>query len=528
MPPDLSPISENRVFVVHGRNLAAKKAIHAFLHSLGLEPIDWDDAVKITKLTAPTTLEIVKAGIDAAHSIIVLMTGDDVARLRPEYGQDTLLPQPRPNVLFEAGWSLAIAGREKTILIKFGGLRELSDISGLNLVELDNSPEKRESLVIRLENAGHTLNKRRSIYLNPNLSGDFEKPNETEPADPNVLQRGEFTEVIVDSSLSHSISSLDLEDDIIGYLRNGECPNLKYNYIGTLGARNWLNLAEDTAYGHNDIGNALSKSLKEITSILSKYDTRFDFISLGPGDGRLDIQILKELQKRVSIAHYYPIDISVELLQTAVHRVVKHERSFIKPFGIKAIHGDFSQLARYKPIFSFDPAPNIFSIIGYTFGNHNESELIGDIREGMDDGDFLLMDARLHNGNYDFNTQNDEAIITQITKNYSHTLNNIFSFSPLESATTSDPLSIEFKYEVITRYTSVPSALNIVTYIENFNSKLRRTNKRINRARLDLAVTTLYSELELETWLVKKGFEKVYKTKENSTLILLLRKGKSN
>jgi uncharacterized SAM-dependent methyltransferase len=514
----------NRVFVVHGRNYSARDAMYSFLRSLQLDPITWNDAIQLAACPAPTTLEIVKAGLDAAQCTVVLMTGDDLARLRPEYGQEPLLPQPRPNVIFEAGWALAIGGREKTILVRFGGLREFSDIDGIHMVDLDNTAAKREALADRLALAGLPVHRNGKTYLNPSETGDFEQMQELEPNANDVLQRGEFTEVIVDSSLSYSISSLHLEKEIIGYLTNGRTPNLKFNYLGALGAQNWLDLTEDPSYGHADIINAVRSHAAEIAHHCSKVCDRLDMVSLGPGDGVIDVLMLSQLQNHLDIAHYYPIDLSVELLQAAVNRVVNQGAWFNKKFRIKAIHGDFNQLARYKPIFAFDPAPNLICLLGYTLGNHDESELIGKIREGMDDGDFLLLDARLQSDQYNPAVKPTKDQMSEITRSYSHGLNNRFAFGPVESVTIADFSALEFKYDMTTKYTSVPGAFNIVTYIEDLNTKFRRTRQKLNKRRIDLAVTTRYEEQQLKEWLTRKGFSIRWSKTEKRTLMLLLQK----
>lgn len=55
----------NKVFVVHGRNSQARDAIFTLLRSIGLQPIEWSQAVKGTGKPAPYVGEI----LDTAFSI---------------------------------------------------------------------------------------------------------------------------------------------------------------------------------------------------------------------------------------------------------------------------------------------------------------------------------------------------------------------------------------------------------------------------------------------------------------------------
>ena len=44
----LSGETSERVFVVHGRNAEARNAMFTFLRSIGLKPIEWDQAIALT------------------------------------------------------------------------------------------------------------------------------------------------------------------------------------------------------------------------------------------------------------------------------------------------------------------------------------------------------------------------------------------------------------------------------------------------------------------------------------------------
>ena len=97
-----------KVFVIHGRNEAARRGLFAFLRSIGLEPIEWSQAIEMTGNGSPYIGEVLNAAFGAAQAVIVLQTPDDVAYLHESLaaaGDPDTIPQmqPRPNVLFEAG-----------------------------------------------------------------------------------------------------------------------------------------------------------------------------------------------------------------------------------------------------------------------------------------------------------------------------------------------------------------------------------------------------------------------------------------
>src|SRR6185312_13864893 len=73
----------NAVFVVHGRDAAAKNAMFAFLRSIDIKPIEWTSAIAFSKKATPYVGEILDAAFAKARAIVVLMTPDDLAQLRP-------------------------------------------------------------------------------------------------------------------------------------------------------------------------------------------------------------------------------------------------------------------------------------------------------------------------------------------------------------------------------------------------------------------------------------------------------------
>jgi predicted nucleotide-binding protein len=168
-----------KVFVVHGRNAAARSALFSFLRSIDLRPIEWAEAIALTGDASPVIGQILDAALNEAQAIVVLFTPDDVAYLRQEYRNGAQDPdaapqgQARPNVLFEAGMAMGRNPR-RTVLVELGQLRSFSDIAGRYVLRLDNLPESRLALARRLEAAGCAVNLSGHDWIS---TGDFSAPS---------------------------------------------------------------------------------------------------------------------------------------------------------------------------------------------------------------------------------------------------------------------------------------------------------------------------------------------------------------
>jgi len=166
------------VFVVHGRNLEARDSMCAFLRSIGLHPITFDEVVLQAGKVLPYIGEILDTAFSLAQAVVVLMTPDDEGCLREPFREPSdpsheieLTPQARLNVVFEAG--LAIGGhfRNRTVLVEIGRIRPFSDIRGRLTVRLNNSISKRKDLINRLQFAGCSVDLSENNWRN---AGDFE------------------------------------------------------------------------------------------------------------------------------------------------------------------------------------------------------------------------------------------------------------------------------------------------------------------------------------------------------------------
>ncbi len=164
------------IFVVYGRNHRAYEALCTFLGAIDLRPLEWEEMVARTGHASPYIGDVLKTGFRTTAATVVLLTGDDAALLRRQFHRQdepeiekTWQPQPRPNVLVEAGMALAIS-EKRTVLVEFGPLRGISDILGRHTVRMDNTPESRKRLLERLRTAGCSINDRGERWLR---AGDF-------------------------------------------------------------------------------------------------------------------------------------------------------------------------------------------------------------------------------------------------------------------------------------------------------------------------------------------------------------------
>lgn len=167
-----------KVFVIHGRDGRARRELFTFLRALGLDPIEWAEALAEAGGGSPVIGDVLDAVISAERAFIVLLTPDDLAQLKPELANEDdeleLRPtgQPRPNVFFEAGMAF---GRhpEHTILVEFGKVRRFTDIGGRYIVRLDDSERSRAKLRSRLEAIGCAVKEHGTDWMS---AGDLTPP----------------------------------------------------------------------------------------------------------------------------------------------------------------------------------------------------------------------------------------------------------------------------------------------------------------------------------------------------------------
>lgn len=181
-----------KVFIIHGRNIAAKNAVEHFVQSLGLESLEFDQ-VSADLGGSAFVGDVVRAGLERAQGIIALFTPDEFSTLRPDHrgtrdkAEDVQRWQARPNVVFEAGMAYGMDPK-RTVLVTIGGEVSLfSDVGGVHVVRLTNT-SGRSTLRQKLIGMGCAVNERADAWTDPARSGDFESCiaglSEVSPSDP--------------------------------------------------------------------------------------------------------------------------------------------------------------------------------------------------------------------------------------------------------------------------------------------------------------------------------------------------------
>lgn len=125
-------LNNRQVFIVHGRDSAAKNEVARFIEKFGLEPIILNEQIGGGK----TIIEKFEKYSDVGYAII-LYTPCDMGRLAEE--KEPYQPRARQNVVFEHGYFYGRIGRERVAALVKGAIETPSDIAGVDYILMDDS-----------------------------------------------------------------------------------------------------------------------------------------------------------------------------------------------------------------------------------------------------------------------------------------------------------------------------------------------------------------------------------------------------
>jgi hypothetical protein len=261
-----------------------------------------------------------------------------------------------------------------------------------------------------------------------------------------------------------------------------------------------------------------------MAAVLPK-DVAFRYVSLGPGDGKTDVALLPALAKELTISSCFFVDVSIELLQVATNRVITDliETEKFSPRHIRAVLGDFEDsLLKLAPVLSGFGDRSFFSLSGFTVGNSEEQELLNSLADGMQPGDFLLLDARLHGfGEVQSISEAQEKSLLEPYDTYAMKK---FAFGPVEdlcdyTVRLEEPdIKIKYVPQIAgTLETNVDNAINVYIDASGLYTKpafrkkvklktiLGAVNPREKHKSLRLVTLTFYDFDSLARWIDRTG-----------------------
>lgn len=148
---------EKKIFVVHGRDDAAREAVARFLEELELEPIILDEKSNRGR----TIIQKFEDYADAKFAV-VLLTPDDLGALKDRLDDDPE-PRARQNVIFELGFFIGKLNRSRVCTLVKGDVKMPSDYKGIGHTVLDDADGWKMKLFKELEEAGFDIDANRAF-----------------------------------------------------------------------------------------------------------------------------------------------------------------------------------------------------------------------------------------------------------------------------------------------------------------------------------------------------------------------------
>jgi predicted nucleotide-binding protein len=150
-------VKRRTVFVVHGRDDAAKEAVARFLERLDLKPIILHEQPSQSR----TIIEKFEAYSGEVGFAVILLTADDVGALATEPNKTE--KRARQNVVFEFGYFVGKLGRSNVAALSAADLARPSDIDGIVYISYDASGGWRLQLGREIKAAGIEIDLNRAV-----------------------------------------------------------------------------------------------------------------------------------------------------------------------------------------------------------------------------------------------------------------------------------------------------------------------------------------------------------------------------
>ncbi len=211
---------------------------------------------------------------------------------------------------------------------------------------------------------------------------------------------GELFDHFFDAAVDTNIETVG-RDEIVAHMEGGTLLPGRYLYSSDAGAHNWIRLCNDPKYRHHretvDFwANSGGQRIADVIQEQLGGRDGLDYISLGPGAGEKDSELIRKWLDSGMDIFYYPYDISRPLVSKSVHKVRDSAPSgSASRLRIKAVLGDFNHLKSLTDVFRHRDAPNVVSLLGSLGNLENERQFLLKLHQQMSHDDILVLEVRL-------------------------------------------------------------------------------------------------------------------------------------
>jgi predicted nucleotide-binding protein len=151
-PVNQAEVQTKPVFIIHGHDDGRKKEMYHFLHDItGIPPFILHEQGS----ASDTVIEKLERVAKDAGFAVALLTADDFGRSVKEPAASDRL-RGRQNVVFEAGYFMALLGRKNVLLVKEADVEDIGDLKGVVYTDYQLANWK-STIAQELDDAGYEI-----------------------------------------------------------------------------------------------------------------------------------------------------------------------------------------------------------------------------------------------------------------------------------------------------------------------------------------------------------------------------------
>lgn len=287
----------------------------------------------------------------------------------------------------------------------------------------------------------------------------------------------------------------------------------------------WETVAGSTLYDHRREYGALQSLSGTLRQALFEGEPArwgMELLSLGPGTGDKDIDILRKLSQDMGIMNvkHLLVDSSLSMLSRAAHKILTTDKSCV-PFSLRLelINCHFEHLSKVGLVKDNPQAIRLVTLLGYTVGNLDQQQIFFEILPAVTTpGDLLLIDMRFY-GRGPRTKKQKRVMITP----YQTDIYDAFSVEPVKYLLQSagrkrDDRNIISKRDVVARFARVDARITegesignlyqvVITLRTDARQKMQDVLKASLPDPLKLVYSLRYNQDSFRGLLDKAGFD---------------------